>query len=395
MGDNIGRFTVEKDTQFESGSTHGLGTQTSDLEQGNESLPPSRSASLNRAVSCDRISLGSQSSSARPNSINGVQLQATITEWQQTAEQFFAAVKQLRDAGEGSGDHDKVHSIRMNHGMFAHLDNSTAPTGGLESFFTQQQAQTKFLRLLLLNEDTGRVMPPPDGHKDQNAHNSPENLQKKLKMYKNAINAILVGAAVIASVTFQGFLQAPTDPAFTLVFCIYNSLSFYSAVATMITGAGAALPTSSCPLAEEVETIRKWVRASSLLLAISIFCVLGAVPGPNYGNPPNITKNKAITTAKCVGLFLCAAAMTAYALRLNWKLIHGRILQNVIDFRVPVKWWPGDKKGLPVLAIAGLLCLCGLIFALFLVLLFLLPFYGKFNVPHTELSPAPAPGPGG
>ena len=86
--------------------------------------------------------------------------------------------------------------------------------------------------------------------------------------YVDAANTILVGAALIASVTFAGWLQPPlgftpnyqfiepypappnTYEQFVaieghrsiLLFMVFNSLSFFCAISTIISGADAAFP---------------------------------------------------------------------------------------------------------------------------------------------------------
>lgn len=73
-----------------------------------------------------------------------------------------------------------------------------------------------------------------------------EKLFKDREIYVQALNAILVCAALIASVTFAGWLQVPSD-VFQMLsmkdFWASNSLSFYSAVAAMCITIAALLPT--------------------------------------------------------------------------------------------------------------------------------------------------------
>jgi ankyrin repeat protein len=90
------------------------------------------------------------------------------------------------------------------------------------------------------------------------------------KAYADAANAILVVAALIATVTFNAWSQI-TVPEST-PFWVFSSLSFYFAVATLLSGAGAAMPSRGSTLAN----VRSAVYAASVCLAISLSSFIGA-----------------------------------------------------------------------------------------------------------------------
>lgn len=126
---------------------------------------------------------------------------------------------------------------------------------------------------------------------------SVERLYRDRQVYVDAANAILVGSALIASVTFAGWLQPPLgygngkDNARMYVaieghpsvssFCVFNSLSFLFAMATVVAGAGTVLPRPDLYIGTAVHMLKTYlsVAASLLLLAalfgIAAFCSAG------------------------------------------------------------------------------------------------------------------------
>ncbi|PTQ41189.1 LOW QUALITY PROTEIN: hypothetical protein MARPO_0035s0001 [Marchantia polymorpha] len=162
------------------------------------------------------------------------------------------------------------------------------------------------------------------------------------QIHVDAGNTALVGAALIASVTFAGWLQPPlgyteyqqyTFPdsnnpesfaavqqySSVEVFWVLNSLSFFFAVATVVCGARAVLPASSTVfIAKEVRLIRNWLVTTSILLVISIICVLGAFGAAGFaGLPPDSKYQTSMTITSLVGGSTCAVFLFCYFLRLN------------------------------------------------------------------------------
>ncbi|CAM6028608.1 unnamed protein product [Sphagnum balticum] len=105
--------------------------------------------------------------------------------------------------------------------------------------------------------------------------------------YGNAANAILVGAALLASVTYAAWLQPPFGidttthpPIYSAIkdhweiqlFWVFNSLSFFFAMATFLAAAGASIPSKGIILAH----VRGAVHMASFFLVVSISCAMGA-----------------------------------------------------------------------------------------------------------------------
>jgi hypothetical protein len=106
------------------------------------------------------------------------------------------------------------------------------------------------------------------------------------KAYASAASAILVGASLLASVTFAAWLHPPSSYVQTVpdsynemehqwdihMFWVFDSLSFYLAVATFFAAAGAAIPSKGIRLAH----IRRAVHLASFFVVLSISFGMGA-----------------------------------------------------------------------------------------------------------------------
>jgi ankyrin repeat protein len=133
-----------------------------------------------------------------------------------------------------------------------------------------------------------------------------DRLYRDRQLHVDAANAILVGATLIASVTFAAWLQPPLGysefygstsidvgaplpsgmyPSFVSVaghpildiFWIFNSMSFLFAIATLMVGANAARPPRQDKyIGEVVRTLRTLLSLAYSLLTVSVGCVLGA-----------------------------------------------------------------------------------------------------------------------
>ncbi|CAM6120626.1 unnamed protein product [Calypogeia fissa] len=182
-----------------------------------------------------------------------------------------------------------------------------------------------------------------------------DNLYRDRQVFVDAANAILVGAALIASVTFAGWLQPPLsytvyyeDPAplpappgtyesfaaveqhaSVRVFWAFNSLSFFSAVATVVAGAATVLPSPGQFIKKEVREVRTWLVFTSMLLSMSIFCVLGAFTAAGFAALPPVAKyrNNMVFTS-IVGLFLCLAVLCAFLYKL-YLTVKSRLKSNL------------------------------------------------------------------
>lgn len=120
-----------------------------------------------------------------------------------------------------------------------------------------------------------------------------DGLYRDRQIYVDSTNAILVGAALIASVTFAGWLQPPlgfadhhydADLPYVAIrrvhgmriFWIFNSLSFFAAMATVQAGACGVLPLAHVHIGRAVNYIRRALMVASILMALSVVCVLCA-----------------------------------------------------------------------------------------------------------------------
>ncbi|CAM6097004.1 unnamed protein product [Calypogeia fissa] len=179
-----------------------------------------------------------------------------------------------------------------------------------------------------------------------------DRLYRDRQVYVDAANAILVGAALIASVTFAGWLQPPlgfvpyyefqvTDPAAppgtfesyasveqhisTRVFWVCNSLSFFCAIATVIAGAGSVLPMLDVFIGEEVRVVRRSLVLTSVLLVFAVVFVLGAFAAAGFASLPPIVHLQLTMIVTCViGVLLCVAILGWFLRRL---------------YRIRPSWW--------------------------------------------------------
>ncbi|KAH8972070.1 hypothetical protein BDL97_02G175200 [Sphagnum fallax] len=137
-------------------------------------------------------------------------------------------------------------------------------------------------------------------------------LYRDRQVHVDAANAILVGAALISSVTFAGWLQPPLAyspffgsasldagapppsgmyPSFVSVeghpimkiFWVFNSLSFFFAIATLMVGATAARPPKKeTYIGVVVQSLRTSLRLAYALLTVSVACVMGAFASAGF-----------------------------------------------------------------------------------------------------------------
>jgi hypothetical protein len=172
-----------------------------------------------------------------------------------------------------------------------------------------------------------------------------DRLYRDRQVFVDAANALLVGAALIASVTFAGWLQPPlgyipdyhfsqpfpappqtpesyaavTNHATVKAFWVFNSLSFFFAIATVLAGAGAALPNFRPEfIARQVESVKTALKIATFLLVISVVCVLGAFASAGFAALPPLRKyDISIIITVCLGGTICMLAL-AYIM---WKLL--------------------------------------------------------------------------
>ncbi|BBN16615.1 hypothetical protein MPTK1_7g07850 [Marchantia polymorpha subsp. ruderalis] len=162
-----------------------------------------------------------------------------------------------------------------------------------------------------------------------------ERLYRDRQVFVDAANAILVGAALIASVTFGGWLQPPHgDDAEVRIFWAFNSLSFFFALATVMAGAGTVLPMSDVYIGNTVTSIRRWLALTSFLLLVSVVLVLGAFAAAGFASLPGIPLlrgNMVATTA--VGTVVCGVIGLLFLRRLS-RILDRRLQEYVDDFKL-------------------------------------------------------------
>jgi hypothetical protein len=191
----------------------------------------------------------------------------------------------------------------------------------------------------------------------------------------DAANAILVGAALIASVTFAAWLQPPLGysaffgsasmevgapspsgiyPSFVSVaghpimqiFWFFNSMSFFFAIATLMVGASAARPPKrGIFIGEVVRSLRASLSLAYILLTVSVGCVMGAFASAGFLVLPPIPKymgNMGVTVG--IGVTVVFLAWTSskvlYVLKkIVRKILISSIMRKILCRRIQNKLW--------------------------------------------------------
>jgi len=163
-------------------------------------------------------------------------------------------------------------------------------------------------------------------------------LYRDRQVYIDAANAILVGAALIATLTFACWLQPPlgystfygesytnaypapptSNPSYVdmehhkvlEVFWVFNSLAFYFSIATLLCGAQTVLPMRSIFIKRAVVEVRKNLLVTAFLLNVSVPFVLIAFALAGYVVLPPIKKfSTNIISTRALGGFVCVVAL--------------------------------------------------------------------------------------
>jgi len=125
--------------------------------------------------------------------------------------------------------------------------------------------------------------------------------------YADSATAILVGAALLVTVTFAAWVQIPTND--STVFWVFISLSFYFAVATFISAASAAIPSKGNTLG----IIRRAVLLSAFCLAISLACAVAAFAIAGFLIvPPSIEHQRKVIATTVIGGFVCLFCLLSF-----------------------------------------------------------------------------------
>ncbi len=167
-------------------------------------------------------------------------------------------------------------------------------------------------------------------------------LTEERKVHVDAVNAILVGTALIATATFAGWLSPPLgyssppgmDGPFASVeghpvlekFWVFNSLSFFFSIATFMVGANVALPPPhDIYIGDVVQSLRWKLRLAYYLVSAAVLFVIGAFACAGFAVLPPIPKytvNMAVTVG--IGVTVVAVAVVlsssfAHMLPTGWQ----------------------------------------------------------------------------
>jgi hypothetical protein len=201
-------------------------------------------------------------------------------------------------------------------------------------------------------------------------------LYRERQVHVDAANAILVGAALIASVTFAGWLQPPSGysplfgsaslevgapipsgmyPLFVSVeahpimkiFWIFNCMSFFFAIATLMVGATAARPPKkNTYIGVVLPSLRTSLRLAYALLSFSIACVIGAFASAGFVVLPPVRTYCSIMQATVgIGMMVVFLAWTLSTVRKILFKVIIRIEVIVVEYIYKNK----DSKLKPIL----------------------------------------------
>jgi len=178
-----------------------------------------------------------------------------------------------------------------------------------------------------------------------------DRLYRDRQLHVDAANAILVGATLIASVTFAAWLQPPLGysefygstsidvgaplpsgmyPSFVSVaghpildiFWIFNSMSFVFAIATLMVGANAARPPRQDKyIGEVVRTLRTLLSLAYSLLTVSVGCVLGAFATAGFVVLPPV-RRYTVTMGTTLGIGLVVVFLSWTSSWISSKVLY-------------------------------------------------------------------------
>ncbi|KAH9573145.1 hypothetical protein CY35_02G189700 [Sphagnum magellanicum] len=183
-----------------------------------------------------------------------------------------------------------------------------------------------------------------------------DRLYRDRQVFVDAANALLVGAALIASVTFAGWLQPPLGytPYYDFsqpfpappgayesyaaikqnpkvkAFWVFNSLSFFFSIATVLAGADAAMPSlDDAFIGRVVKSVRTSLILASILLVMSVVCVLGAFASGGLAVlPPVLKYDTSMIITVCVGGTVCMIILAKFLRKLA-KAIHIQVQRGM------------------------------------------------------------------
>jgi ankyrin repeat protein len=152
----------------------------------------------------------------------------------------------------------------------------------------------------------------------------------KSKAYA-AANAILVGAALLATVTFTAWLTLPVVGDSQL-FWVFNSLCFYFAISTFLAAATASMPTKGPPVgqAENAVITASFCLSFSIAFAVCAFATIGFALIPQ-----NIKYRRDVISTTIFGGLLCLAFLIYF---LRSLLGFSSEIFFYIDFKFNALW---------------------------------------------------------
>ncbi|KAG0561621.1 hypothetical protein KC19_9G079200 [Ceratodon purpureus] len=193
--------------------------------------------------------------------------------------------------------------------------------------------------------------------------------------YANAASFLLVGAALIAGVTYAGWLQPPlgltqyydfpssssaappeTYDSYVGVeqhweiqtFWVFNSMAFFCSIATFIFGAAAGIPKKCASLREEVVQLRKSVVRASFVLAVAILFAIGAFASAGIIVLPPIARQRAPTYATvAVGVAVCMKLLVEFILKLWIWFRSPSLLFKMVDQDPSTKLYTSGSRWVP------------------------------------------------
>lgn len=165
------------------------------------------------------------------------------------------------------------------------------------------------------------------------------------QVFIDAANALLVGGALIAGITFASWLQPPLGyityyqfhqsypgtPANTFeafaglemhyslrLFWVFNTLSFFFAIATVISGAKAAFPDLDAVfIVESLRSVRRELQWTSILLVCAVVTVLGAFVCAGFAILPPIQRDvRNMKISVIIGLVICRWTIFKFLMKL-------------------------------------------------------------------------------
>jgi ankyrin repeat protein len=114
--------------------------------------------------------------------------------------------------------------------------------------------------------------------------------------YVSAGNAILVVAALLATVTYVASPIAGSN-----LYWVFSSFSFFFAVSALIAATGASMPSRGSTLAD----VRSAINAASVCLAISLSCAVGAfITTAFYSVAPGTQHRRKVIATIVIGAFV-------------------------------------------------------------------------------------------